>query len=182
MKSGAGTGTCRPSLVGPREPEVRHVAEPEVVHQSERVSRTLDDDGAVFKIEPGDRVDAFGVGGEIQRSRVHQRLEDGHRLIVRPEAAHAALPDGNQRRGGHRRQERLHCVLEVEVVEHLLDRRVVGKSVGELKRPEPRLDAVGHGDRRPDVRGHLGFGHVAQLTFSMSGIAHAFSNSTLSGP
>ena len=137
--------------------------------------------GPFLRVEPGDRVDAFGVGGEKQRARVHQRLEDDDGLIVGTEAAHR-LPHGGERRGGHRRQERLHGVLEVEVVEHLLDRRIVGKSVGEAERPEARLDAVGHGDRGRDLRGHLCFGHVVQLTFSTSGITHVFSNSTLSGP
>ena len=143
------------AFIGPGVADVGDVVEPEVVDQAQHVGRALHHDRAVLQVEPGERVDALGVGGEEQRSRIHQRLEDRHRLVVRAEAPQALALRG-LRRGGHRGQHRLHAALEVEVVVQLVDGRLVGEAVEERQRPQPRLEAIGDRDRLRDVGRHRG--------------------------
>ena len=75
------------ALVRPGDADIDDPAVPHVVYGAEHLRRHLDDQRAVAEIEPRPAVDGVVIGGEEDRPRVHQLLEDRHGGVCRSQLA-----------------------------------------------------------------------------------------------
>ena len=98
----------------------------------------MQDQRTVGQVEEGKEVDRVGVGGQEQRSGVHQLREDQY-VAVHDPGVEEPLSDGVRRHPLDRVHERLDTVQVVQMVTQPrrgISRRV---AVGELQDPDPRL-------------------------------------------